>query len=217
MSKRQLIVAADVRNAARLGEKKIVLLDKTSMVTAEARGVAKELGVALESARPNADTPSSPASAAAESGTVSTDAVRKVIEAQTKGPASEDMLREVMRRIDAEREAPEAPKISKITSVCSSPGTSDKGVNLSQLDLSSIVPTKAAPGAVGFMGWSKNVFPFDRSSEEVNLVLEGELQFHVGKEIICANPGDVMWIPKGVKGKIGTPTSVRYFYISYPV
>jgi ethanolamine utilization protein EutQ (cupin superfamily) len=27
----------------------------------------------------------------------------------------------------------------------------------------------------------------------------------------------VMWVPKGAQGKIGTPTSVRYFYLSYPV
>lgn len=217
MSKKQLIVAEDVRVAARLGEKHIVLRDKSTMVTAEARSLAKELGVALEPATATAPPVAAPAQATAQTNAVSPDAVRKVIEAQTKGPASEAMLREVMRRIDAERVAPEAPRISKIASVCSSPSTSAKGVNLSQLDLSAIVPTKVAPGAAGFMGWAKSEFPFNRASDEVNLVLEGELQFHVGQEVISAKPGDVMWIPKGVQGKIGTPTSVRYFYLSYPV
>lgn len=217
MTKKQLIVAEDVRHAAKLGEKRIVLRDKSTMVTAEARSLAKELGVALEPAQAPVTPATVPAGAGFEADALSPDAVRKVIEAQTKGPASDAMLREVMRRIDAERVAPEAPKISKITSVCSSPTTSAKGVNISQLDLSAIAPTKAAPAAVGFMGWAKNEFPFNRASDEINLVLEGELQFHVGQDVISAKAGDVMWIPKGVQGKIGTLTSVRYLYLSYPV
>ncbi len=50
MTKKQLISADDVRAAAKSGQSVIHLRDKTSIVTAEARSVAKDLGVALEMA-----------------------------------------------------------------------------------------------------------------------------------------------------------------------
>ena len=147
--------------------------------------------------------------------------VRRVIEAQTHAPADEAVMNEVLRRIEQERAQPGTAQdevhIRKITSLCPSPQTSPSSVNMSQLDLATLDTTTATPCASGFMGWSKNVFPFTRTSDEINLVLEGELQFHVGQTVISAKPGDVMWVPKGAQGKIGTPTSVRYFYLSYPV
>ncbi len=215
MSKKQLIVAEDVRVAAKSGNKVILLRDKAAMVTAEARSVAKELGVNLQLAP--AEPSPAPDGAAVQAAEPGLDAVRKVVEAHTKGPASDAVMQEVLRRIAGERGSSPGGQIRKITSICTSPRTSGNGTNMSQLDLTTMGATTAAPIATGFMGWSKNVFPFKRASDEINLVLEGELQFHVGQEVICAKPGDVMWIPKGVQGKIGTPTSVRYFYLSYPV
>ncbi|MDD2925728.1 hypothetical protein, partial [Rhodoferax sp.] len=87
---------------------------------------------------------------------------------------------------------------------------------MSQLDLASLDLTAVAPCAAGFMGWAKNSFPFTRASDELHLVLEGELQYQVGDTLISAKPGDVMWVPKEAQGKIGTPVAVRYFYLSYP-
>lgn len=218
MSKKQLIVAADVQDAAKAGVKAIHLHQQNAIVTAEARSLAKELGVelTLDKAGPPASASPTPTV-----NSVELDAVRRVIEAQTHGPANEAVMNEVLRRIEQERAQPggaqDDVQIRKITSLCPSPQTSSSSVNMSQLDLASLDTTTATPCSSGFMGWSKNVFPFTRTSDEINLVLEGELQFHVGQTIISAKPGDVMWIPKGAQGKIGTPTSVRYFYLSYPV
>jgi ethanolamine utilization protein EutQ len=232
MSKKQLVVAADVQALAKTGGKVIHLHDPHAIVTAEARSVAKELGVELKQGAgadvdvvaPVCDAASSPEVQ------VDQDAVRRVIEAQTHGPASEAMLAEVLRRIAQESAQPAQPvetaaacttraaaaHIHKITSLCPSPKTSASAVNMSQLDLTTLGLTSAAPCASGFMGWSSNVFPFARTSDEMNLVLEGELQFHVGSTVISAVAGDVMWVPKGAQGKIGTPSSVRYFYLSFP-
>lgn len=218
MSKKQLIVAADVQAVAKTGVKVIHLHSQNAIVTAEARSVAKELGVELvldQAAPPAAASPKSPVSPA------DLDTVRRVIEAQTHAPASDAVMTEVLRRIEQACGQPvpvqDLVPIRKITSLCTSPKTSSSSVNMSQLDLGSLGLTTASPCASGFMGWSKNVFPFARASDEINLVLEGELQFHVGFAVISALPGDVMWVPKGAHGKIGTPTSVRYFYLSYPV
>jgi ethanolamine utilization protein EutQ len=218
MSKKQLIVAADVQAVAKTGVKVIHLHSQNAIVTAEARSVAKELGVELmlDKAAPPASASPTPTVNPAD-----LDTVRRVIEAQTHAPANEAVMNEVLRRIAQECGQPAAAQdevqIRKITSLCPSPQTSSSSVNMSQLDLASLDTTTAIPCSSGFMGWSKNVFPFTRASDEINLVLEGELQFHVGQTILSAKPGDVMWVPKGAQGKIGTPTSVRYFYLSYPV
>ncbi len=228
MSKKQLIVAADVHAVAKAGGKLIHLNDPHAIVTAEARSLAKELGVELKQAT-DVDV-AAPACDAATGAQVDPDAVRRVIEAQTHGPASEAVMAEVLRRIAQERTQsahssvvaaggsadPATTPIRKITSLCPSPKTSASAVNMSQLDLTTLGLTTAAPCASGFMGWSSNVFPFTRTSDEINLVLEGELQFHVGQNVISAQPGDVMWVPKGTQGKVGTPSSVRYFYLSFP-
>jgi ethanolamine utilization protein EutQ len=219
MSKKQLVVAADVQAAVKTGVKVIHLRSLNAIVTAEARSLAKELGVdlALDAVAPPASaTPAMPAVEA-----VDREAVRRVIEAQTHAPANAQVMQEVLRRIEQERSQPEAAQaevtVRKITSLCPSAQTSPSSVNMSQLDLATLGTTTATPCASGFMGWSKNVFPFTRASDEINLVLEGELQYHVGQTVIHAKPGDVMWVPKGAKGKIGTLTSARYFYLSYPV
>ena len=228
MSKKQLIVAADVHAVAKAGGKLILLKDPHAIVTAEARSLAKELGVELKQAT-DVDV-AAPACNAATGAQVDPDAVRRVIEAQTHGPASEAIMAEVLRRIALESaqtaHGPEAvtacladavlAQVHKITSLCPSPKTSASAVNMSQLDLTSLGLTSASPCASGFMGWFNNQFAFTRTSDEINLVLEGELQFHVGQSVVSAQAGDVMWVPKGTQGKIGSPGSVRYFYLSFP-
>jgi ethanolamine utilization protein EutQ len=217
MSKKQLIVADDVRLAAQRGEKHIRLQSPRAIVTAQARSLAQELGLVFEEGAAPA-----PDAAPVHSGGIDHEAVRRVIEAQTHGPASEAVMQEVLRRMAQEQipaqplAAPQTPTVRKVTSLCPSPKTSASSVNVSQLDLTSLGLTQAAACASGFMGWSKNTFPFNRDSDELHLVLEGELQFHVGEAVISATAGDVIWVPKGAQGKIGTPTSVRYFYLTYP-
>ena len=100
MSKKQLIVAADVRLVAKSADKRIHLQDPKAIVTAEARSLAKELGVELSF------DPSVPVCDPPPSTPVDQDAVRRVIEAQTHGPASEAVLAEVLRRIAQQRDRP---------------------------------------------------------------------------------------------------------------
>jgi ethanolamine utilization protein EutQ len=218
MSKKQLIVADDVRLAAKQGDKVIHLQSPQAIVTAQARSLAQELGLTFEVGQ-------AAAAAQISAAAVDPEAVRRVIEAQTHGAASEEMMREVMRRISQEQ-APSSQPVAvavagavaprKITSLCPSPKTSSASVNVSQLDLASLGLTQAAPSASGFMGWSKNTYPFKRDSDELHLVLEGELNYEVGELTLTAKAGDLMWLPKGCQGKLGTATSVRYFFLTYP-
>ena len=78
MSKKQLVVAADVQAAVKTGVKVIHLRSLNAIVTAEARSLAKELGVdlALDAVAPPASaTPAMPTVEA-----VDREAVRRVIE-----------------------------------------------------------------------------------------------------------------------------------------
>lgn len=227
--KKQLIVAADVQAVAKAGGKSIALHDPHAIVTAQARSLAQELGVSLQTA-PAHEAQAEPVCDTNPAAQPDPALVRRLIESQTHAPASAEVLAEVLRRVALAHAQPDQAsasaelcagepmpaQIHKITSLCPSPSPASSAVYMSQLDLTTLGLSLAAPCGCGFMGWSDNAFDFHRTSDEVNLVLEGELQFHVGSTVLCAVAGDVLWIPKGTQGKIGTPSEVRYFYLSYP-
>lgn len=210
MSKKQLISADDVRAAAKRGEQVLYLRDKTTIVTAQAASTAKDLGVALQLGEP---APAAPV--AAEPGTPSDAVVRQALAAQMGGEVREDLVAEVLRRIAQERTHPAASGVRKIASIAVNVPTNGAGVALSKLDLATLVAGEAAPCAAGFMAWTKSFVPFQRTSDEVQVVLEGELQLRSSQGTVTAAVGDVLLIPKDLSLEIGTPSSVRLFYISY--
>jgi ethanolamine utilization protein EutQ len=74
-----------------------------------------------------------------------------------------------------------------------------------------------APMAAGFMSWSReDSFPWTLDYDEVDYVLEGVLQIHIGGRVVEGRSGDVLYIPKGSSIVFGTPTRVRVFYVTYP-
>ena len=90
MPKKQLIVANDVRAAAKSGSR-VIALSATALVTAEARSVAKDLGIALGPAEPSLD------------GSEQTE-VRLAVQAQLGGVQADDAaIAEIARRVAIER------------------------------------------------------------------------------------------------------------------
>lgn len=211
MSKKQLISADDVRAAAKRGERVLYVRDKTTIVTAQATSTAKDLGVALElgEAQPQASTPPE------DPKTPSDALVRQALAAQMGGEVREDLVAEVMRRVAQECSHPASGGVRKIASIVVNPPVTGSGVVLSKLDLATLVAGASAPCAAGFMAWSKSFVPFQRTSDEVLVVLEGELQLRSSHAHLSAAVGDVVLIPKDLSLEIGTPGSVRLFYISY--
>ncbi|OGB28235.1 MAG: hypothetical protein A3F78_03395 [Burkholderiales bacterium RIFCSPLOWO2_12_FULL_61_40] len=210
MSKKQLISADDVRAAAKRGERVLYLRDKTTIVTAQAASTAKDLGVALELGEPQ------PQASPSEEPQVPGDAlVRQALAAQMGGEVREDLVAEVMRRMALERTRPAQGGVRKIASIAVSAPASGAGAVVSKLDLATLVADPAAPCAAGFMAWTKSFMPFQRDGDEVQVVLEGELQFRSGPHTVTAGVGDVVLIPKDLSLEIGTPSSVRLFYLSY--
>jgi ethanolamine utilization protein EutQ len=79
-----------------------------------------------------------------------------------------------------------------------------------------ITSADGTPMAAGYMTLQRGEFPWTLDYAEIDVVLEGELVITRGSESVRAGPGDMIFIPKGSKITFGTPSSVRFAYITYP-
>lgn len=68
----------------------------------------------------------------------------------------------------------------------------------------------------GYMAWENAFFPWTLNYDEVDIVLEGELHICHQNEVKIAKAGDMIFIPKGSSIQFGTPTKVRFVYVSWP-
>lgn len=73
-----------------------------------------------------------------------------------------------------------------------------------------------APVAAGYMTLQRGEFPWTLDYDEIDVVLEGELVITCQGESVHAGPGDIVFIPKGSQITFGTPSSVRFAYVTYP-
>ena len=69
---------------------------------------------------------------------------------------------------------------------------------------------------VGYMGWERAFFPWTLTYDEVQVVLEGELHIKTASGTTIGKPGDIIFVPKGSSIEFGTPSHVRFVYITYP-
>ena len=88
----------------------------------------------------------------------------------------------------------------------------DKQVGIADV----ITSADGAPMAAGFMACSQCFFPWTLDYDEIDLVLEGELHIRCQGQTTVGKPGDVLFIPKGSAIEFGTPSAVRFFYVTYP-
>ncbi len=80
-----------------------------------------------------------------------------------------------------------------------------------------ITARDGSPMTAGVMSWHrKDSFPWSLDYDEVDLVLEGVLQIHIGGRVLEGRAGDVFHIPKGSSILFGTPSRTRVFYVTYP-
>mgnify|MGYP003573558822 CR=1 FL=1 len=56
----------------------------------------------------------------------------------------------------------------------------------------------------------------ETESLHIDVVLEGELHIRAGGKTYIGKPGDVFFIPSGASIEFGTPSSVRFVYVTYP-
>lgn len=230
-----LISAETVREARLRGETSLPAGNNV-LITPEARGLAEQLRIRLD---PTSNTLTSTVAAqegaqltsirAAVLSKLSADAaakpelveqiVNKVCSAQQKNLASITIL----------QSAAPAPAPASLVRAATSAGIklvhgadvhlgvfpgagTDKQVGIADV----ITAADGAPVAAGFMGWSKCFFPWTLDYDEIDLVLEGELHIRCNGQTHIGMSGDVLYIPKGSTIEFGTPSAVRFFYVTYP-
>ncbi len=88
------------------------------------------------------------------------------------------------------------------------------GANVRLKDV--ITSADGAPMAAGYMALERGEFPWTLTYAEIDIVLEGELVITRGGESVRGGPGDVILIPEGSSITFGTPSSVRFVYVTYP-
>lgn len=79
-----------------------------------------------------------------------------------------------------------------------------------------ITSANGSPMSSGYMSLDKGEFHWKLTYDEIDIVLEGELVITRGRQSVSAKPGDTIFIPKGSDITFGTPSHVRFIYVTYP-
>lgn len=239
---KRLITAESIRQAKLKGQQEFEILPSKCIVTPEARSVAEELGIEIVevstcplTASTASSKPVEQASApVAAADNVDLTEIRAAILAQLpEGSVTEEVLNQLIQKVAGEQKfgsratnegagANEAVyttqrgvkriKGSQVAMGLFAEAGQDKQIGLADV----ITSADKSPMAAGYMSWTNTFFPWTLTYDEINVVLEGELHIVSGGETAIAKAGDVMFIPKGSSIEFGTPTSVRFVFVTYP-
>ncbi len=239
-----LITAEYVKQLHRDGEVSLNVTPKSTIITPEARDVAKSLGLQFVDTSMNI-APRQVTQNAAVNKTASTStpistsmpkntddheqalAIRRAVEA--KLPAGkhdsallEQLITKAIRELQSSDNGPSCERQVSDSGVVLVRGGSVKfgrfdGAPDQQIGLTDVIGSgDNSPIAAGFMQWEKSTFPWTLNYDEIEVILEGELHITCGGKTSIGKPGDVMFVPKGSSIEFGTPTKVRFVYITYP-
>ena len=228
-----LISAADIRQVKSEHRSYIVAPAKDFIVTPEARDVAGVNDIAIVEQEP--ETLVSPVSlpvkvTAAPAPTTPTPTTAQSIQAEIEArlphvdQGQSDLIQSLVAKAMAnfDSKVPVSPRQINDDGIVMIRGNAvalevfdgAPGKNIGLTDV-----LGAADGSnmgVGYMGWVNAFFPWTLNYDEVNVVLEGELHVKTASGTTIGKPGDVIFIPKGSSVEFGTPTHVRYVYVTYP-
>jgi ethanolamine utilization protein EutQ len=79
-----------------------------------------------------------------------------------------------------------------------------------------ITAREGSPLGAGFLAFERGSFPWTLEYDEIEYVIEGELEIRVGETSYFGKPGDVLYIPRGTRLLFGTPSFVKFLYVTYP-
>lgn len=239
---KRLITAETIRQAKLSGQQEVEVVPSKCIITPEARSVAEELGIEIVemSVCPSAGSSQkqieAPAANASDNsyGNVNIADIRTAILAQLPaGGVSEEILNQLIQKVAAEQKLA-ARAAGEGAGANQAVYTSKRGVKRikgnqvamgifaeagkdKQIGLADVITAADhSPMAAGYMSWTNTFFPWTLTYDEINIVLEGELHIVNGGETAIAKAGDVLFIPKGSSIEFGTPTSVRFVFVTYP-
>lgn len=184
---RQLFTAADIRRVARDQKTDMLVVGATDLVTPEAYDAAKEMGVRILR-----------------------ETAPPKVEVETKAAVVETVAR-LARAAGARLKAVRG---ASVTLEAFGAELATPGANVRLKDV--ITGADGSPMGAGYMTLDKGTFPWTLNYDEIDVVLEGELEIRRGDEVARAGPGDCIFVPKGSSITFGTPSRVRFFYVTFP-
>ena len=215
---KNLVTDEDIKQLHRDGKTSLEVVPSCTIITPEARDVAKKLGVKM--LEPDTSTSNTSADEANKR-----QAIRQAIEAKLPknkhAPALlEQLIEKAMRELNApvpycDREVSTNGVIlvrGNSVEFVAFEGVPDKAIGLTDV----ITAADNSSIAAGFMQWEKCSFPWTLTYDEIDVVLEGELHITCDGKTHIGKPGDVFLIPKGAAIEFGTPDKVRFVYVTYP-
>lgn len=232
MSK-QLITADYIRDIKAKGQTEIEVSLTNCIVTPEAREVAEQLGVSIvtkgcnKPANKPATDKASPKKSASSLSEAELKVIRQaIVEQLPKGAMISDALIDqlVCKAIQENKHAASAPSASqKPSGIKLVKGNTAKleifeGAGIEkQVGIADMIGAADNSNmAAGYMAWENAFFPWTLNYDEINIVLEGELHICHQDEVKIAKAGDMIFIPKGSSIQFGTPSKVRFVYVSWP-
>ncbi|GGE61099.1 ethanolamine utilization protein EutQ [Streptosporangium jomthongense] len=224
---KSLLTAETIKELHRSGQASVEVCPKRTIITPEARDVAKKLGLKIVDA-PVGHEPRKKHSPGAGNQPESLQAIKKAVRA--KLPAAhqnsslldqliEKALKELQHQ-DAEgpsckREtAPNGVVLVRGNSVKPGRFEGARGKPVGLIDVIGSADNSSI--AAGYMQWENCSFPWTLNYDEIDVVLEGELHITCGNKTHVGKPGDVFFIPKGAAIEFGSPGKVRFVYVTYP-
>lgn len=226
MSK-QLITADNIREIKAKGQSEIEVILTKCIITPEAKEVAEQLGVCIvdknnpKTAKPTTNKCSSSLSEA------ELKVIRQaIIDQLPKGAMISDALIDqlVCKAVQENKHTPASKtSVQKPSAVKLVKGNAAKleifeGAGIEkQIGIADMIgAADNSSMAAGYMAWENAFFPWTLNYDEVCVVLEGELHICHNDEVKVAKAGDFIFIPKGSSIQFGTPTKVRFVYVSWP-
>ncbi len=227
-----LISAETVRQARSSGQT-CLPAGKNVLITPEARSVADQLGIFLD---PESNDLSAPLIAQDD---LQTATIRAAVLAKLPAEVASkpELVEQIMNKICAAQKNASLVSFSQSATPAPAvltPGTAVPSIKLvksadvhlgvfpgagtdKQVGIADVITAAdGAPIAAGFMAWSQCFFPWTLDYDEIDLVLEGELHIRCNGQTHVGKSGDVLYIPKGSAIEFGTPSTVRFFYVTYP-
>ncbi|WP_022941750.1 ethanolamine utilization acetate kinase EutQ [Psychromonas hadalis] len=212
---KKLISAADIKQAKLDKKDYIVAPSKRFIITPEALDIAKNDGIRILEEAPESNTKN-----------FSPEFIKNEIKAQlpnvdtTQSKEIENLVSKALENFS--QKVPSCPRQINDDGIVLIQGSAVQlevfdgapGKNIGLTDV--IGPEDKSNMGVGYMGWENAFFPWTLTYDEINVVLEGELHVKTASGTSIAKPGDIIFIPKGSTVEFGTPTHVRYIYITYP-
>lgn len=231
---KQLISAADIRQAKSNKKTYLVAPVKDFIITPEAYEVAETEGIKLLDVAPSdtdschSASPSEPIASLAIETTASQTTIDSIqAKVESHFPKLDDQQSAQIQALITQAMAdfmqiPASPRQINDDGIVLVRGNAVKldafaGAPGKDVGLADVIGAKEGSNmGVGYMGWENAFFPWTLTYDEVNVILEGELHVKTQVGTTVAKPGEIIFIPKNTEVEFGTPTHVRYVYITYP-